>query len=322
MLRWESRPRVNIHTHTPETTPEKPREPQTYPRHPRQPLLGSDHRSESSWRMEPSEQSVTPPELTPRSGKRAAVKAAKAEAKFRDPVAFKALRAQQERNRVRNKKLRDAAIAAAASATASGAVASITGQGFISSASSPLPAIPASAIAAACTADWAAPLLGDATMHRALPYGLCPPPPSPVPPPYLPAMPPPFPPPVAALAPFQNNGQADGVARIKDGRTFEQKRIKELELKVQSLEEAVSTRDAELKGYADSLRDTVAVATEMRDADDLAHAGSAIRGYMIAVPHKPEGSCDCVFCIALSFLAPPLKHRATCMARMRAENDM
>ena len=35
MLRWEFRPRVNIHTHTPETTPEKPREPQTYPRHPR-----------------------------------------------------------------------------------------------------------------------------------------------------------------------------------------------------------------------------------------------------------------------------------------------
>jgi hypothetical protein len=318
ILRWELRP----FTPPPQKLPQRtPGNPSVYPRHPRpqtRPGAGGNHPPGSWRRMELSEESAAPSELTPRSRKRAAVKAAKAEAKRRDPVAFKALRAEQERNRIRNKKLREAANAATALTTADGATMPSLPPRAITAASTPLSAFACSTNVARLTGP-APPPFGDATFHLNLPYGLSPPPPSPIPPPSLPPMPPP---PVGPLTPFNNLQQPDVRCMIKDGRTFEQKRIKELELRVRQLEDAVSTRDAELQGYADSVYDTVKAATEMRDADDHTLAGTAICGYMMAFPHKPEGPCDCVYCIGLSFLAPMLKHRAGCMARMRAEKDM
>ena len=141
---------------------------------------------------------------------------------------------------------------------------------------------------------------GDATIHLALPYGLTPPPPSPIPPPILP----PFTPPFTPFAPLALAPRAPPPAPPKkDGRTFEQKKIKELEGKVKDLEAAVRTRDHELDGFADSLYAAVKAATEVRDAPPPTDLAT-----MLSIPlcvrtslHKPEDiNCQCA-CAAFIF---------------------
>jgi hypothetical protein len=262
--------------------------------------------------MEAENEVAAPQVLSPRSKKRKATKDAKEAAKLKDPVAYRAKRAEQERNRLHNKEAREAARADAARAicyvpSTPGAAAAAT--------ASRLSLTSYGATGANRLPLQTPTVIGDATFHLSLPYGLSPPPPSPIPPPILPPSVP------STIALSAQPPAPKPTPLIRDGRTFEQKRIKELELQVQNLEDAVRTRDAELKGYADVLHSTVRDATEMRDSDHM-DAGSAVRGYMLAVPHKPDGPCDCVFCIGLSFLAPSLKHRAACMARMRDEKGI
>jgi hypothetical protein len=130
------------------------------------------------------DEEAAPRELTPRSRKRKAVREAKAAAKRRDPVAFRALRAEQERNRLQNKKSREAAKAA------------FEAEGHVVSGTTPPSSSAAAAVNAplsliSCSASGIAtcplpPPTGDATIHHTLPYGLTPPPPSPIPPPILP----------------------------------------------------------------------------------------------------------------------------------------
>ena len=272
-----------------------------------------------SKRMEQEQVIAAPAVLSPRSRSRKATKEWKENQRSRNPAAYKAKRAEQERNRLRKQKEREAAKAAFAAEEYVPSV-TIPPHHAAAAAHTPLSSVACSGNLAVCgrTFPMPPPSSGAAVQHF-LPYGLTPPPRSPIPPPLLSPASQPFTP----LAPLTLAPPAPPAPppapSARDGRTFEQKKIKELEAKIQSLEDAVRTRDAELEGYADTLFETVRAATEQRD--NLASASIAIRGYMYAFPHKPEGPCDCVFCVALSFLAPALKQRAACTARMRAEKD-
>ena len=259
-----------------------------------------------------------PAELTPRSRKRKAVKEAKAKAKLKDPVAFRAKRAEQERNRLQNKEAREAA---AADAARSVCIAPLTPSAAAFAPAPPLSTIGSGGIfAASGLAGPTPPPLGDATFHLSLPYGLCPPPPSPIPPPILPPATLPSAP-LAPLAPSNPPSQPPTTAlQIKiDRRTFEQKKIKGLQLKIDQLEAAVATRDQELKAFADSLQSAVKNAMQSRDAmpdrSDLSVPLS-----LRLFPHDPENrQCTCACCLGLSFLALPLAQRAAYLERMRAD---
>ena len=271
-----------------------------------------------SKRMEQEQVIAAPAVLSPRSRSRKATKEWKENQRSRNPAAYKAKRAEQERNRLRKQKERVAAKAAFAA------------EEYVPSGPMPPPSaaavtrMPAYSIARSGNAaveltSLVPPPLGDATTHYALPYGLVPPPPSPIPPPLLspsvkpftPLAPPTLAPPARPPAPPVTS----------DGRTFEQRKIKELEAKITDLTAAVQTRDDELKGFADSLYRAVEIAMEVRDAprspSDLLVLPPCVRVY----PHQPEDAqCRCAFCFALSFLALPLAQRAAYIERARAEN--
>jgi hypothetical protein len=278
-----------------------------------------DQRCSAAVRMDQEEADAGPPVLSPRSKKRKAVKESKAEARSRDPVAYKALRAEQERNRVRNNKDKVAAKAAFA-AEANVVPMPMPPPHAAATANAPLSTIEWSDTAMCEPIHLVPPPSGDATIHLALPYGLTPLPPSPIPPPILP----PFTPPFTPFAPLALAPRAPPPAPPKkDGRTFEQKKIKELEGKVKDLEAAVRTRDHELDGFADSLYAAVKAATEVRDAPPPTDLAT-----MLSIPlcvrtslHKPEDiNCQCACCFHLSFFARPLAQRAAYLERKRAED--
>ena len=264
--------------------------------------------------VQPDNVVAAPAALSPRSKRRRATKQWKAEARSRDLVGYKAKRAEQERNRQRKKKEQQAAMAAfeAEAQVVSGTISAVPGL-------PPPPLAPPPPLLP--------PPQYPAPMCLPLPYGKVPPP---TPPPPIPVSIPPISPPTPLVpsptppVPLTIAPPAQPPAPpVSDGRTFEQRKIKELKGQVKDLKAAVQTRDNELKGFADSLYTAVKGAMKARDkphsVSDLSDL--SIPPSVMIYPHKPEDNeCRCAFCFALSFMALPLAQRAAYIERARSEN--
>ena len=272
--------------------------------------------------MEQEEASASPAALSPRTKARKATRKWKDDYKERDLVGYRAMRAEQEKNRVHKKMEREAAKAAF---EAEGCVVpmSLPFSNAAATANMPISTI-AWTGSATCEPRTVPPQTGDATTPLALPFGLTPPPPSPFPPPLLP----PFSPPFLPCAPLSLAPPAPAPPLpMKDGCAFEKKKIKELEGKVKDLEAAVRTRDRELDGFAESLHAAVQAAMKVRD-NKWDKPKTARSTYDTSIPfcvnmieHKPDDSqCLCACCFALSFFALPLAQRAVYLKRKRAED--
>lgn len=276
-------------------------------------------RASAAEHMDQEEAGAEPPVLSPRSKRRKATKDWKDAFKERDPVGYRAKRAEQERNRLQKKNEREAAKAAF---EAENYVASRPMPPPIAAATTttPLSTIVCSGNAAVELTSPVPLPLGGAAMHYALPYGLTPPPPSPI-------LPPLVPPSIQPFTPFEPPTLAPPARPpappVGDARTFEQKKIKALEGKIKELEAAVQTRDNELDGFVESLHAAVQATMKVRDTPRTARSNydHSIPFCVNMIAHKLDDSkCLCPCCFALSSFALPLAQRAAYLKRKRAED--
>ena len=257
--------------------------------------------------MEP-EEADNPTELTPRSKKRKQTAEAKAAAKLADPDGWKKKRREQERQRLINKKAREAIAAVRQAAEASTPNLTST-------------AAEAPQVRASDTSSSTVTTIDHATeMRKAFEHSI---------PLAVPAieqaleaaaaeLPP------AVLDASRPDSPAPEARTAAEELASAQRKIADLEFDKRMLQHTLDARDSELANFADALGRAVREAEDLRDScysqrdrslDDTVDS----RG--IALHVQNSNSCNCPGCMGLMFLEVPLRFKALYHARMRREQQ-